>query len=244
MKPNLGHSEAVSGISSIIKVVLALEKRTIPPTIGIQTINPALKLEDNRMVIATKLMPWPTSISKRLRASVNSFGYGGANAHAILEREDSLGNLDAHTRPQENHVHDLLLPFSAKSQHSLVARVADLKSLPQHFSLHDLAYTLTTRRSHFDIRGFMVLESSTRFQDLSTDSLHTQIPQARGPRFPLAYLFTGQGAQWPGMSSELVRHCSIYRASLQRLDDALAKLSRPPSWKIIGTFLEWHQFSY
>lgn len=87
VKTNLGHSEAASGISSIIKVVLALEKKRIPPTIGVAKFNPKLKLDDWNIQIVTQSTPWPLVDSphgqegKLRRAGVNSFGYGGANAH-------------------------------------------------------------------------------------------------------------------------------------------------------------------
>lgn len=85
VKTNLGHSEAASGISSIIKVVLALEKKQIPPTIGVTKLNPKLKLEDWNIQIVTETTPWPLpegpqKMEGLRRAGVNSFGYGGANA--------------------------------------------------------------------------------------------------------------------------------------------------------------------
>ncbi|KLU89210.1 hypothetical protein MAPG_08184, partial [Magnaporthiopsis poae ATCC 64411] len=96
IKTNLGHSEAASGISSLIKVAMALEKGRIPPTIGIKSLNPKLKLDEWNMRIVTENTDWP-DVNKRpagqgrvlRRAGVNSFGYGGANAHCILESPDT-----------------------------------------------------------------------------------------------------------------------------------------------------------
>ncbi|KAI2915447.1 hypothetical protein CBS147371_5732 [Aspergillus niger] len=83
VKPNLGHSEGASGVSSVIKAVLALENMTIPPNINFSTPNPKIPFQEANMEVPIDPMTWPSG--KPLRVSVNSFGIGGANAHAILE---------------------------------------------------------------------------------------------------------------------------------------------------------------
>lgn len=83
VKPNLGHSEGASGISSIIKAVLALEHKAIPPNINFSTPNPKIPFEAANVAVPQELVPWPDH--QPLRASVNSFGIGGANAHCIIE---------------------------------------------------------------------------------------------------------------------------------------------------------------
>ncbi|KAI2092193.1 hypothetical protein LOZ63_002180 [Ophidiomyces ophidiicola] len=89
VKSNLGHSEAAAGISSLIKTALAIQKKIIPGTIGVENVNPAIKLDEWKLKIVTNASPWPANIPIR-RASVNSFGYGGANAHVILEALESV----------------------------------------------------------------------------------------------------------------------------------------------------------
>ena len=79
MKPNLGHSESASGISSLIKATLALESGQIPPTIGVQNVNPKIKLDEWGVQIVTEATEWPKTNAIR-RAGINSFGYGGANS--------------------------------------------------------------------------------------------------------------------------------------------------------------------
>ena len=89
-KPSFGHSEAASGITSIIKATLALENLQIPATVGIQRLNPKIPWDAYHVQVARSLVPWPQSRSahQAVRASINSFGYGGANAHCILERAE------------------------------------------------------------------------------------------------------------------------------------------------------------
>ena len=100
-KPSFGHSEAASGITSIIKATLALENLQIPATVGIKRLNPKIPWDDYHVQVARSLVPWPQSRSahQTVRASINSFGYGGANAHCILERAEgyyrSYSSLDS-----------------------------------------------------------------------------------------------------------------------------------------------------
>ncbi|KAJ4413900.1 Type I Iterative PKS [Gnomoniopsis sp. IMI 355080] len=88
IKSNMGHSEPASGICGVMKAVLAIERGVIPPTIGIQNLNPNVDLKDGRLKIVTESTPWPDLPVRR--ASINSFGYGGSNAHAIIESIETL----------------------------------------------------------------------------------------------------------------------------------------------------------
>ena len=82
IKSNIGHSESSSGIAGIMKAVLAIERGVIPPTIGIETLNPNVDLRNGRLKIVTESTPWPDLPVRR--ASINSFGYGGSNAHVSV----------------------------------------------------------------------------------------------------------------------------------------------------------------
>ncbi|KAL9579588.1 MAG: hypothetical protein Q9212_005023 [Teloschistes hypoglaucus] len=88
IKSNMGHCEPTSGIAGIMKAVLAIEHGIIPPTVGLKTINPNIDLKDGRLQIVTESTKWPDLPIRR--ASINSFGYGGANAHAIIESVESI----------------------------------------------------------------------------------------------------------------------------------------------------------
>jgi acyl transferase domain-containing protein len=144
-KPNVGHGEAVSGLTSIIKATLALENKLIPPTTGIQTLSPDLKLAERNIGIVQHLTPWPQNSIERI--SVNAFGYGGANAHVIIdsaamhvvvsERSSSEGNQTCRS---------VLLPFSAHHQHSLAKIMEGVTKMNlRACELSDLAYTLAVR---------------------------------------------------------------------------------------------------
>lgn len=89
VKTNVGHCEAASGLAALVKGVLCLEKGLIPPSVNYETPNPKLKLHEWHLKVATALEPWPESlVGGPRRLSVNNFGYGGTNAHVILESAD------------------------------------------------------------------------------------------------------------------------------------------------------------
>jgi acyl transferase domain-containing protein len=146
VKSNLGHSEAVSGICSIIKATLILEHGLIPPTIGTESFNPNLRLEERNLKVVTQTTQWPTSLR---RISVNSFGYGGANAHAILESADSHVSLDSVVgETGENVDRKLVLPLSGYTKRCLNSRISAFCSTElEHVNIHDLAHTLNLRLS-------------------------------------------------------------------------------------------------
>ncbi|KAK8030030.1 polyketide synthase [Apiospora rasikravindrae] len=249
IKPNLGHSEGTSGLSSIIKVVLALEHGEIPATIGVKKINPSIKLDEWNLDIVTENRPWPTS--QVARASVNSFGFGGANGHAIFEAPliPAAATLNGHLpmaacRSEDHNTHGLshdspvLLTFSARTEHSVMEQVqntaAFLSGSGKHVGISDLAYTLNAHRSHLATRCFTIAHPQTLSQDVART-----VPKKTQPGrnvLPFAFIFTGQGAQWSGMGSQLFQQYSKFRESIRHLDDCLAGLGAAdkPSWTLEG----------
>ena len=280
VKTNVGHSEAVSGLSGIIKTVLALENGRIPPTIGVGRVNPKIKTAEWGIEIVTKNRDWPVdpSISPSdgvRRAGVNSFGYGGANGHVILEAADSwmragpykkTFELDSASRVSSDESitteesedyastpasddsmsglgidisqrNTFLLPFSATSTRALEARVSNLKmEKADSVDLADLAYTLACRRTHFPQRGFIVARRGTIRDDLRIDNLRS-LPNVKLGSAPsdFAFVFTGQGAQWPGMGKELFEEFPTFRKSIQDMDKILQNIPEPPTWTLEGT---------
>ena len=233
VKTNLGHSGAVSGITSVIKVVLALEKRLIPPTIGIRNINPELKLEERNIRVVTKLSPWPAKAT--LRAGINSFGYGGANSHVIIEAASvHLGEDYDCEHEAVRRARNYILPFSAQNMKSLKRNVAAMASSGQLPSdLPNLAYVLGCRRSKFPTKGYMVVDVSNFFENFESQ-LQVLGPSATVRLSPLAFIFTGQGTQYPEMGRQMLDCFISYRQSIRHLDAVLSRLYSPPNWTIEG----------
>jgi len=235
VKTNIGHGEAVSGISSVIKATLALEHKVIPSTIGIEELNPALKLTERNIQVVTKLTPWPKDTVQRI--SINSFGYGGANAHAIVESTNMhlIQDHDRMCNGEGSIGHAFILPFSANNLQSLKKNMEAIAfSKFASSSLRDLAHTLGAHRSGLSARGYLLGNENESEAHFSATKFKAQAWTPHQSLSPFAFIFTGQGAQWPGMGRELLARFPIYRQTMQDLDSYLARLPYAPSWTLEG----------
>ncbi|KJZ77319.1 hypothetical protein HIM_03043 [Hirsutella minnesotensis 3608] len=233
VKPNLGHSEGASGITSLIKAVLALENRVIPPNIHFSKPNPKIPFQEGKLRVPVEPTPWPKG--SNCRVSVNSFGIGGANAHAIVDSAASFGlplamdpdmvseDPDRHDKPRPR-----LLPVSANNADSLRTRVQDLnryiQSRPE--TLDRAAHTLGTRRDHLRHRAFSISTSGEKLGEF--DMMH----RAADVSPKVAFVFSGQGAQWVGMGRDLIHNWPTFREDIRQMDEDLRCLADGPQWTI------------
>ncbi|KAI1827427.1 putative polyketide synthase [Xylaria intraflava] len=269
IKPNLGHSEPASALAQIMKVILAMEHRMIPATIGIETFNPAIDFEKARAKVVTEMTPWPSNRLRRV--SINSFGYGGANAHCILDHPSLLipgYKLPGLSVPKAQNVNGtsqtvhplngdgdnvqllewcrpyeltqaeapgtrpvVLIPFSAHDESALKASIASLSESTRRYDLSDLLFTLSARRSTFPRRAFAILEHSAVQSGIERDALTVGKAPSSVAR-NIAFVFTGQGAQWPEMGLKLIHEYHVFKQTIRYLDDVLAHLHDGPSWTI------------
>ena len=215
IKGNIGHLDAAAGIAGLIKTVMALERRQIPPTLHFHKANPHLNLEDSPFFINAALCSWPDTESPR-RAAVSSFGFGGTNAHAILEEAPSrLLSSDAGPEWQ-------LLPISARTDASLQAAAQNLTAFcrthPQA-NLADVAFTLQMGRKHFSRRTFAVVKNYADpagiLADFSTLLSTEGNERERNSRvvfmFPGETRFSGMGRgidEWEPVFWENMRRCA------------------------------------
>ena len=191
------------------------------------------------MQIVTKPTEWP---SKLHRASINSFGYGGANAHAILESVDSYLPWYRHSR-QRRAVKDpsklYVLPFSASTTQSLEARVNDIAERMAEgtkYDLGDLCHTLADRRTKLSEKGFVLATEASAKIDITVNKLVT--PKSVSPSLNFGFVFTGQGAQWPQMGVELFARHPSFVATINHLDSVLQSLPESPQWMIKDVLLD------
>ncbi|CAG7922469.1 unnamed protein product [Penicillium olsonii] len=229
VKANLGHTEPTSGLASVIKVSLALQRRIIPPSINFETPNERLALDEWNLRVPLKCEVWPTNCDGTRRASVNNFGYGGANAHVIMEDWHENNPLYISTRLEKQNLNGTHVPalesklfiLSAKDENccrvvasNLKAHIQDrISQIGTEFELfNNLAFTLGGRRSRFPWVSTHVASSFLELVvQLGNDKLNLSRSSDR-PR--LGFIFTGQGAQWYAMGRELLTAYPLFKASI------------------------------
>ncbi|TVY36834.1 Polyketide synthase-nonribosomal peptide synthetase [Lachnellula subtilissima] len=252
IKSVLGHTEGTAGLAGILKSALALQNAIIPPNLLFNRLNPRIKPFYANLKVSTVAMPWPAVLpGNPRRASVNSFGFGGANVHAILE--SYIPPIDS---APTNRTVIGYAPFvlSASSEASLVAYLEKLchylrRDDLSNICLRDLAYTLYRRRTCFQVTTAV---SALTLNDLCTkldakiqagqdDTDQPSMVRALRHRpsspeeFRVLGIFTGQGAQWAGMGSELITGSVVARRIVERLEERLSQLpvDDRPSWSLI-----------
>ncbi|KAI1142779.1 polyketide synthase [Hypoxylon sp. FL0543] len=235
-KPNFGHSEAASALTSVIKVLLAFEKGQIPPTRGIKKLNPKLQFDSSKMKIITELEEWPRAIR---RASVNAFGFGGANGHVILESRDSYirSSVQVALNGYAQRPNHLILPVSASSVSSMKARMEHVSKAVEaceadSTDLDALAYTLAERRSHLKIRNYLLAR-------VEANKVEFDVERSVGP-LPFGFIFTGQGAQYPEMAKSLIEESPSFLTTIRTLDGVLRRLppTKIPNWTLEESLLD------
>lgn len=251
VKTNIGHSEAASGLSALIKAILIVERGVIPPTRGLVKPNPKISWKEWQVRVATEPVAFPHHLPVR-RVSINSFGYGGTNAHLIVEGADSLVRTpQAYTFVDSNaprkppsprraleRRRPFLLPFSAHDKATLKRNIDAHAAVVDRYSLHDLSYTLANRRSNLASRAFTVASHAT-VGSIFGDAARTAFSFADKKKTPtVGFVFTGQGAQWPRMGAELMEQYPSFLRSIRLLDHALGDLPDGPDWSIEDALLD------
>ncbi|OQE36960.1 hypothetical protein PENCOP_c011G07769 [Penicillium coprophilum] len=222
VKPNVGHSEGASGITSVIKSILSLEHKTIAPNIHFKKPNPQIPFTEANLHVPLEPTPWPAGRPERI--SVNSFGIGGSNAHAILESASAISSKSQANSLETSNPQLLLL--SAHTVDTLRKRISQITDYVKNHPdcLHDISYTLATRRSHLLHRAFAVAQPGNPILDDAAFSLfNTSSPN-------VTFVFTGQGAQWPRMGLSLLSNFPIFKENINAMDEALQQLSDGPNW--------------
>jgi amino acid adenylation domain-containing protein len=218
LKTNIGHLDAASGVAGLIKAILALEHKALPPSVNFKTPNPKAGFETSPFYVNTRLAEWNSDGTPR-RAGVSSLGMGGTNVHLVLEEAPDP---DAKTSHRKHH----LLVFSAKTKTALecsTARIADHLQTYPDLRLSDVAHTLQVGRKPFPYRRSVVCESVTeaieRLSQANGEGLVSGRAEIRNR--PVVFMFSGQGAQYPGMGAGLYRTNRVFREQADQCTELL-----------------------
>jgi len=232
VKTNIGHTESASGIAGLIKVVLSMQHALIPPHINFKKLSPRISLGKAHIEIPVSAVAWPQSARPRL-AGVSSFGFSGTNAHVILQDAPPPAAEPA-ASPADRPAH--LLVLSARSTPALQELA---QAYVKYFSgdpsanLADVCLAAAAGRAALPHRLALVAANvstaSAALDSFARGTGGAEIITGKAKQAPrVAFLFTGQGAQYPGMARTLYATEPVYRTAFDACASLLsAELDRP-----------------
>ncbi|MEV7010944.1 amino acid adenylation domain-containing protein [Streptosporangium sp. NPDC051022] len=238
VKTNIGHTESAAGIAGLIKTALALKHRKIPPHINLEQINPDIDLAAMPYEIPTRPTDWPEHEGPA-RAGVNSFGFGGTNAHVVLEEAPRHQSADPAAPVKSGYN---ILPLTARDPEALPELVRGIREELARdngstVSLSDIGHTLARRRQHLESRLSVVYSSRESLDERLAEYLrgeagpHVLQDQWRDERHSrLVWVFTGMGPQWWAMGRQLFENEPVYREAVEECDREIHKLT---GWSLI-----------
>ena len=213
VKTNIGHLNTAAGIAGLLKTVLAMDRGMLPPSLHFETPNPEIDFASSPFYVNDRLAPWDRNGTPR-RAGVSSFGFGGTNAHLILEQAPEV------VRQESSRTHHLLV-LSAKTLSALDAATANLRDYLErhpHLNLADVAYSLQVGRAEFNYRRAIAAETAE--EAIKALEMPNAPPARTGVRqvkdCPVAFMFSGQGSQYPNMAKELYESEPVFQTHLDR----------------------------
>jgi acyl transferase domain-containing protein/NADPH:quinone reductase-like Zn-dependent oxidoreductase/NAD(P)-dependent dehydrogenase (short-subunit alcohol dehydrogenase family)/aryl carrier-like protein len=236
VKTNIGHLEAAAGVAGVMKIVMALQNRTIPPHLHLRSPNPLIAWDQYPITVPTTATEWQSSGEAPRRAGVSSFGFSGTNAHLLLEeapRRPNEAAVTGHARAQQ------LVLLSAQTPQALVAQASGIERALQvrpDLPLPAVAATLALGRSSFverlaivadsvdDLRGKLAdfAGSTGDAADLPSGVVRGRAAGGTSPE--IVFMFTGQGAQYAGMGRQLYDQEPVFKAAMDECDRLVSPL--------------------
>ncbi|MFT4095053.1 MAG: amino acid adenylation domain-containing protein [Niabella sp.] len=219
VKSNIGHATHAAGIAGLIKTVLALYYRQIPPSINFAQPNPLIRFEDTPFRVNSKLADWERD--QTLIAGVSSFGVGGTNVHVIVQ--EAVQAMEVVPQKEDNQKEDgpQLIAWSARAPESVIAYAAKLKDFLQshpYMPLQDVAYSLHASRPELAVRNYVVAkdveELIVRLSD--TKAITASANHIKEKKANVVFLFPGQGNQYLNMGRELYTAENVYREAVDQ----------------------------
>jgi acyl transferase domain-containing protein/NADPH:quinone reductase-like Zn-dependent oxidoreductase/acyl carrier protein len=239
VKTNIGHLEPAAGIAGLIKACLTLRHRLVPPNLHFEEPSPRIAFDEYKLRVPVTATPLVGDYP--LVAGINSFGFGGANAHIIISEAPALPQ-----EPVPPNRPPYLLTLSARSPEALKSLAGSYHSFLGAISgdgfpsLADVCYTASVRRTHHAHRLALTGKSCEDLQQLLEAHMAGKTPAGlvsgrvpSGQRPPIAFMFSGQGSQWWAMGRELLEHEPVFRDVLERCDSVVRELG---DWSLLDQF--------
>jgi len=253
VKTNIGHLESASGVAGLIKVVLSLQHEVLPQSLHFEKPSPHIPWDSLPVRVVDKATPWQAN-GKPRRAGISSFGFTGTNAHVLIEEapaqpatpdEYSTGDtfpdvtVASESDAQEEPVD--VLPLSARSPEALAAlaqRYGEWLNTHPKVDIADVCFTAGAGRSHFEHRAALVVDSVQSARELLAELAENRMRPGlvRGECTDpptTAWLFTGQGSQYPGMARELFDAEPVFADTVKRCADAVDGILPRPLLEVL-----------
>jgi acyl transferase domain-containing protein/NADPH:quinone reductase-like Zn-dependent oxidoreductase/acyl carrier protein len=248
VKTNIGHLESASGVAGLIKVVLSLQHEMLPQSLHFETPSPHIPWDSLPVRVVDEAIPWQANGRPR-RAGVSSFGFTGTNAHVLIEEAprhsatadeystgDILSDVTVAAEPDAQDEPVDILPLSARSPQALVElaqRYGEWLNAHPKVDIADVCFTAGVGRSHFEHRAALVVDSVQGARELLAEFAENRMRPGvvRGECTDpptTAWMFTGQGSQYPGMARELFDAEPVFADTVKRCAEAVnGMLPRP-----------------
>ncbi|MEW9555553.1 beta-ketoacyl synthase N-terminal-like domain-containing protein, partial [Nonomuraea sp. NPDC050783] len=227
VKTNIGHLEGAAGVAGLLKVVLSLKHRELPPSLHFTTPPPEIPLDELRLDVVREARPWPGGAGRPAVAGVSSFGMGGTNCHLLLAEPPPPAATPA-TDPEAQAPGRAPWVVSARTEGALREQAGRLAALAADPGAgpDDVALSLATSRSAFERRAVVLApDRGTRLsalRALAAGQPHDALVTGTATGGGHAFVFPGQGSQWPGMARELLASSPEFAARLTECAEALA----------------------
>lgn len=236
VKNNFGHTEAAAGVAGLIKAALTVQRRTIAPQVVLDKLNPEIPFDQLQIRIPTEVEPYP-DLGAPAYAAVNSFGYGGTNAHVLVQEPPAPVQTEAPARDSIR-----IFPVSARggsALHEVAGRYAkQLSSDLSQDGAQRLKTAATARRAqHYLRKGFIYRDADDLLAQLNTYAASDEAAPPRalveGISDPV-FVFSGMGPQWWGMARALLERPGIFRDAAAEIDEVFQEIS---GWSVIAELL-------
>lgn len=235
IKTILGHTEGTAGVAALLKASLALQHSVVPPNMLLNNLSDRVAPFTKNLEILKEPKSWPAvEPGQPRRASVNSFGFGGTNAHAILESYEPRRHLENGVTNASNFTPFVFSALSRQSLRDSLSAYADYIQDHPDLNLRDLAYTLQQRRTAFPYRISFAAESAdelvtkirSQLEGTNLEDLGVRLssPPADRKKRAVLGIFTGQGAQYARMGAGLIEKSATARKIIAELQAHLEQL--------------------